>query len=84
MSQIIEGEPFQGKITEIKPAASIGGEGCEPVAIVEYERNSQIFEAWLPVTQNNLSQGDAVTVTPVTEQQGKGTLTTYRVDRISY
>jgi len=76
--QPIEGQSRIGVITDIQPACQLGSDGNFPVAIIGCPEG----ENWIPLPEDSgLNIDDSVTVTPITTQVGKGSSTTYRVEK---
>lgn len=80
MSSVERSPGVPGLITAIKPAYKLGGEGEDPIAIVEfYNEGSGTVEAWIPLKDPNLEPGDSVTMVTVDTSVGKGRLITYEL-----
>lgn len=73
------GASFEATIRDIKPAASLGGEGSKPVAI--FERNGK--DVWCSLPSREFALGQEIVITPVTnhDHNSGGFITTWDIAR---
>ena len=75
-----QNHPYFGIIKNIIPAAQLGADGNEPVAIIEHVVNGEKTEDWLPLNPKRFPEiGSQVFVDPKITQVGKGFSVTFSI-----